>query len=105
MSAVPPAPIVPPVPTEPTRADPEPETPGPHSGLPGAGTARTGDSTESFASVDPEAEQRSFPRSSPGGGSFPASRPRTDEEAFRLFPPVRRTGNDPPAPPATDDQD
>jgi hypothetical protein len=61
----------------------------------------------SFPAVGPAAAQRSFPRDNRGDGdeSFPPLRPRTDEDAFRLFPPVRRTGNQPPAPPATDDQD
>jgi hypothetical protein len=46
------------------------------------------------------ADQRSLPRSNPGDSteSFPAMRPRGDmEDAFRLFPPVRGTGNRPPA--------
>lgn len=98
---------VPPAPAETTRAGPEPKTPGPPSGLPGAGTAGAGDSTESFPAVDPGAEQRSFPRGYLGDDneSFPAARPRIDADAFRLFPPVRGTGNRPPAPPATDGED
>jgi hypothetical protein len=89
------------------QAGPKPNTPRPFGGPPGAGTARTGDSTESFPAVDPAAGQRSLPRADPGDGnhSFPAQRPRTDEDAFRLFPPVRRAGEQPPAPPATDDRD
>ena len=63
----------------------------------GAGPA---DSTESFPVVGSGADQRSAPRSNPGDSteSFPAMRPRADiEDAFRLFPPVRGTGNRPPA--------
>jgi hypothetical protein len=56
------------------------------------------DSTENFPAVG---SGRSFPRSNPGGDStesFPAMRPRADwEDAFRLFPPVRGTDNQPPA--------
>jgi hypothetical protein len=98
---------VPPASAETEQAGPGPKTPGPLGGLPGAGTAGAGDSTESFPAVDPAAGQRSFPRAGRRGGNenYPAPRPRTDEDAFRLFPPVRRTGNQPPAPPATDDQD
>jgi hypothetical protein len=98
---------VPPAPAETEEAGPVPKTPGPLGGLPGAGTAGAGDSTETFPAVDQAAEQRSFPRADSGDGhdGFPAPRRRPDEEAFRLFPPVRRTGNQPPAPPATDDQD
>ena len=83
------------------------ETPGPLGGLPRAGAAGAGDSTESFPAVGPTAEQRSFPPADPGEGNetFPRSRRRPDDDAFRLFPPVRRTGNQPPAPPAADDQD
>jgi hypothetical protein len=94
---------VPPAPAETAQADPEPKTPGPS----GAGTAGAGDSTESFPAVDPAAGQRSFPQADPGDGNetFPRSRRRPDDDAFRLFPPVRRTGNQPPASPATDDQD
>ena len=95
---------VPPTSAETAQANPEPKTPGPL----GAGAAGAGDSTESFPAVDRAAEQRSFPRTDPGDGnkSFPPSRRRPDDDAFRLFPPVRRTGNQPPAPPAaTDDQD
>jgi subtilase family protein len=58
------------------------------------------DSTESFPTVASGADQRSFPRSDPDDSteSFPAARPRADlEDAFRLFPPVRGTGNRPPA--------
>jgi len=58
------------------------------------------DSTESFPTVGPGADQRSFPRSNPGDSteSFPAMRSRADiEDAFRLFPPVRGTDNRPPA--------
>ncbi len=58
------------------------------------------DSTESFPAVGSSAEHRSFPRSNPGDSteSFPALRPRADlEDAFRLFPPVRGTDNQPPA--------
>jgi hypothetical protein len=60
-----------------------------------------------MSAVDPAAEQRSFPRADRDDGDevFPPSRRRLDDDAFRLFPPVRRTGNQPPAPPATDDQD
>lgn len=89
------------------RADPEPNTPRQLGGPPGAGTAASGDSTESIPAVDMASGQRSFPRADPGDGneSFPASRPRTDEDAFRLFPPVRHAGEQPPAPPATDDRD
>ena len=70
--------------------------------LQGPSTAGAGpaDSTESFSAVDSGADQRSFPRSNPGDSteSFPAMRPRADiEDAFRLFPPVRGTGNRPPA--------
>jgi len=90
------------------QADAEPTAPGPLSDAPAAGTgnAETGDSTETFAAVDPAAE-RSFPRAHPGDSSesFPATRPRADDDAFRLFPPVRETDNHPPAPPATGDQD
>jgi hypothetical protein len=63
------------------------------AGMGGGGPA---DSTESFSAVD----QRSFPRSNPGDSteSFPAMRPRADlEDAFRLFPPVRGTDNQPTA--------
>jgi hypothetical protein len=92
---------------ETAQADPEPKTPGPLGGLPRAGSAAAGDSTESFPAVDPATEQRSFPRAArdDGNESFPPARPRPDDDAFRLFPPVRRTSNHPPAPPATDDQD
>jgi hypothetical protein len=48
--------------------------------------------------------QPSVSQSNPGDSteSFPAVRPRADpEDAFRLFPPVRGTGNRPP----TDGQD
>src|SRR5215468_3921854 len=90
------------------QADAEPTAPGPLSDAPAAGTgnAETGDSTETFAAVDPAAE-RSFPPAHPGDSSesFPATRPRADDDAFRLFPPVRETDNHPPAPPATGDQD
>jgi hypothetical protein len=98
---------VPPASAETEQAGPEPKIPGPLGGPPGAGTAEAGDSTESFPAVDPAAEQRSFPRADRGGGNegFPPPRPRPDDDAFRLFPPVRRTGNQPPAPPATDDKD
>ena len=98
---------VPPASAEAAQADPAPNTPRPLGGAPGAGTAGAGDSTESFPAVDPAAGQRSFPRAGRRGGNenFPPPRPRTDEDAFRLFPPVRRTGDQPPAPPATDDQD
>ena len=102
---------VPPASAETEQSDPEPKTPGPKTpgplGGPPDGTAGTGDSTESLPAVDPAAAQRSFPRPDRGDGNenFPAARPRSDEDAFRLFPPVRRTGNEPPAPPATDDQD
>ena len=89
------------------QADPAPNTPRPLGGPPGAGTAGASDSTEHFPAVDPAAGQRSFPRADPGDGddSFPAPRPRTDEDAFRLFPAVRHAGEQPPAPPATDDRD
>jgi len=89
------------------QADPELKPPRPLGGPAGAGTAGTGDSTESFPAVGPATGQGSFPRADPGDGndSFPAKRPRTDEDAFRLFPPVRHTGEQPPAPPATDDRD
>jgi hypothetical protein len=89
------------------RVGPEPNAPRSLGGPPRAGTAGTGDSTESFPAVDPAAGQRSLPRADPGDGndSFPALRPRPDEDAFRLFPPVRRAGEQPPAPPATDDRD
>jgi hypothetical protein len=92
---------VPPVSAETAQAGPEPKTPGPL----GEGPAGAGDSTESFPAIDRPAEQRSSPRTDPGDGneSFPPSRRRPDDDAFRLFPPVRRTGNQPPAPPATDD--
>jgi len=42
------------------------------------------------------ADQRS-PRTNPGDSteSFPSLRPRADEDAFRLFPPVRGTDNRP----------
>jgi len=98
---------VPPAPAETARTDSEPQPSGPSSGLPGAGTPGVGDSTESFPAVDPGAEQRSFPRGYLGDGSesFPAARPPADADAFRLFPPVRGTGNKPPASAATDDQD
>src|SRR5215831_6043645 len=90
------------------QADAEPTAPGPLSDAPAAGTgnAETGDSTETFAAVDPAAE-RSFPRAHPGDSSesVPATRPCADDDAFRLFPPVRETDNHPPAPPATGDQD
>src|SRR5262249_57576991 len=77
---------VPPAPAEAARAVPEPQTPGPPSGLRGAGTAGAGDSTESFPAVDPGAEQRSFPRAylSDGNQSFPTARPRPAPPAFRL---------------------
>jgi len=73
----------------------------------GLGAAGRGDSTENFPAVDPAAEQESFPPFHPADSneSFPATRPRTDADAFRLFPPVRGTGNRPPAPPATGDPD
>jgi len=89
------------------QAGPEPNAPRSLGGPPGAGTAGTGDSTESFSAVDPAAGQRSLPRADQGAGndSFPARRPRTDEDAFRLFPPVRRADEQPPTPPATDDRD
>ena len=95
---------VPPAPAETTRAVPEPEPPRPLSSPPGTGTAGAGDSTGSFPAIDPGAKQRSFP---PGDGkeSFPASRPRANADAFRLFPPMRSTDNNPPAPPAADGQD
>jgi hypothetical protein len=102
---------VPPAPTGTARAgapDPVGEpTPGPVGGLAGAGAAEAGDSTESFAAVDPEAAQGSFPRGRPRGSneSFPAVRSRTDADAFRLFPPVRGASNDPSASPATDGED
>ena len=97
---------VPPAPAETARPGPEPEKPVPPSGTPGAGAAESNDSTESFPAVEPGAEQRSFPRGYLGDGneSFPAARRRTDADAFRLFPPVRDTGNRPPATPADDDQ-
>jgi hypothetical protein len=111
---------VPSAPAETARPGPEPEKPVPPGGTAGAGgaesddsaadsndsAAESNDSTESFPAVDPGAEQRSFPRGHPGDGadSFPAARRRTDADAFRLFPPVRDTGNRPPATPADDDQ-
>jgi len=104
---------VPPAPAETARPGPEPEKPVPPGGTAGAGAAESddsaaesNDSTESFPAVDPGAEQRSFPRGHLGDGadSFPAARRRTDADAFRLFPPVRDTGNRPPATPADDDQ-
>ena len=97
--AVPPAPAA-----ETARPGPEPEKPVPPSGTPGAGAAESNDGTESFPAVEPGAEQRSFPRGYLGDGneSFPAARRRTDADAFRLFPPVRDTGNRPPATPADD---
>lgn len=68
------------------------------------GTATEGgspaDPTESFPVVSSGAEQRSFPGANPADSteSFPAARPRADlEDAFRLFPPMRETGNQPPA--------
>jgi hypothetical protein len=99
---------VPAAPAKAARPGPEPEKPVvPPSGMPGAGAAESSDNTESFPAVDPGAEQRSFPRGYLGDGneSFPAARRRTDADAFRLFPPVRDTGNHPPATPAADDQD
>ena len=98
---------VPPASAGTAQAGPEPETPGPPDALPGAGAAGAGDSTETMPAVDPAAEQRSFPRADPGdrNENFPSSRRRPDDEAFRLFPPVRRSGDQPPAPPATEDQD
>jgi hypothetical protein len=92
---------------ETAQASPEPETPGPLGGLPGAGAAEAGDSTETMPAVEPAAEQRSFPRADRGDGkeNFPPSQRRPDDEAFRLFPPVRRSGNQPSTPPATEDQD
>jgi len=70
----------------------------PRTGNPAEGDPA--DSTESFPAVGSAAEQRSFPRSNPGDSteSFPALQPRADwEDAFRLFPPVRGTDNQPPA--------
>lgn len=70
----------------------------PRSESPAGG--ESADSTESFPAVGSSAEHRSFPRSNPGDSteSFPALRPRADlEDAFRLFPPVRGTDNQPPA--------
>jgi subtilisin family serine protease len=89
------------------QASPEPKTPGPLGGLPGAGAAEAGESTETMPAVEPAAEQSSFPRADRGDDNenFPPSRRRPDDEAFRLFPPVRRSGNQPSAPPATEDQD
>jgi hypothetical protein len=58
------------------------------------------DSTESFPAVDPGTGRRSFPGADSGDSteSFPAVRPLAEmEEAFRLFPPVRGTDNQPPA--------
>ena len=58
------------------------------------------DSTENFPAVSFDAERRSFPPSDTGDSteSFPVLRPRADlEDAFRLFPPVRGTENQPPA--------
>jgi hypothetical protein len=98
---------VPPAPAGTAGTGPEPATPGQLSGRAGAGTAEASESTESFAAVDPGAEQTSFPRAHPGDGdeSFPASRQRGDADAFRLFPPVRGTANRPPAPPPSDGED
>jgi Subtilase family len=65
---------------------------------PAAGGAA--DSTESLPVVGSSAaEGQSSPRTNPGDSteSFPALRPRADmEDAFRLFPPVRGTDNQPP---------
>jgi serine protease len=68
----------------------------------GADTEAAGsaDSTESFPAVGSGVDQRSFPGTNPGDSteSFPPMRPRADmEDAFRLFPPVRGTGNRPSA--------
>lgn len=95
---------VPPASAETEQAGPQSKPPG---GFPRAGAPGAGDSTESFPAVGATAEQRSFPPADPGKGNetFPRLRRRPDDDAFRLFPPVRRTGNQPPAPPATDDQD
>lgn len=58
------------------------------------------DSPESFPAVGLGAERRSLSPPDPGDSteSFPVVRPRADlEDAFRLFPPVRGTDNQPPA--------
>ena len=75
-------------------AVPRPPTP---PTVPAQGTGPvSADSTDSFPDVDSGPAGRSFPRADPGDSTeiFPAIRPRADlEDAFRLFPPVRGTGN------------
>ena len=75
-------------------AVPRPPTP---PAVPAQGTGPvSADSTDSFPDVDSGPAGRSFPRADPGDSTeiFPAIRPRADlEDAFRLFPPVRGTGN------------
>jgi Subtilase family len=72
----------------------------PHAAPPGNGTQAAG-STEGFSFVPPSAEER-LPRRIPPrvrGESYPPAEPRSDDDAFRLFPFGKETDEPPAEPP------